>query len=151
MKIEETEKIAKLYFEMMWSKTDLTIADQIIDPRYNPSWINIDKVGPAQIKHEIKYFRMMFPDLRYEIVEMKGEENKVWVRYKGYGTHLGKGWGFEPTEKEVTFEGATILYFNSEGKIIDRWGAFCFYDILFELGVVPPFWELHKYFPGIKK
>ena len=93
----------------------------------------------------------MFPDLKYEIVEIRGEEAKVWIRYKGQGTHLGKGWGFEPTKKKVTFEGATILYLNSEGKIIDQWGAFCFYDIFYELGIVPPFWELHKYFSGKKK
>ena len=32
------------------------------------------------------------------------------------------------------------------GKIADRWGAFCFYDILSELDLVPPFWELSNYF-----
>ena len=151
MKIEKTEKIGRLFFELMWSKPDLNIADEIIDPKYNPSWIQIDKVGPAQVKHEITYFRSLFPDLKYEIVEMKGEEDKVWIRYKGHGIHLGKGWGFEPTGKNVTFEGATILYINSEGKIKDQWGAFCFYDIFYELGLVPPFWELSKYVSGMKK
>lgn len=145
MKIEETEKIGKLYFEELWSKPDLNIADEIIDPQYNPSWIHIDKVGPDQIKYEITYFRSIFPDLKYEIIEIKGEEDKVWVRYKGLGTHLGKGWGFEPTKKKVSFEGVTILYLNPEGKIINRWGAFCFYDILYDLGVVPSLWELYKY------
>ncbi|MFX0138495.1 MAG: ester cyclase [Candidatus Hodarchaeota archaeon] len=145
MKQEETERIAKLWFEDMWSKPDLTIADQIIDPNYNPSWIHIDKIGPAQIKHEIKHFRTIFPDLRYKIVEMRGEEDKVWVHYEGHGTHLGKGWGFNPTRKEVKFDGAAILYFNQEGKVIDHWGAFCLFDIFYELGVVPPFWELNKY------
>ncbi|MFW9900615.1 MAG: ester cyclase [Candidatus Thorarchaeota archaeon] len=149
MKIEETEKIGKLFFEVMWSEPDLSIADEIVDPKYNPNWIPIDKVGPAQIKHEITYFRSIFPDLIYEIVETRGEENKVWIRYKAHGTHLGKAWGFNPTEKKVTFEGATILYFNSEGKIINRWGAFCFYDILYDLGIVPSLWELHKYLSNI--
>ncbi len=151
MKIEETEKIAELFYEVMWSKPDLTIADEIVAHQYNPSWIQIDKAGPAKIKHEITYFRNMFPDLIYKIVEMKGEVDKVWIRYTANGTHLGKSWGFEATKKKVTFEGATILYINSEGKIYDQWGAFCFYDIFFELGIVPPFWELHKYFPNIKK
>ena len=151
MKIRDTEKIGRIFFEELWSKPDLNIADEIIDPEYNPSWIQIDKIGPAQIKHEIQHFRSLFPDLKYEIVELKGEENKVWIRYKGHGTHLGKGWGFDPTGKEVTFEGATILYINSEGKITDQWGAFCFYDIFYELGVVPPFWQLSQYISGMKK
>jgi predicted ester cyclase len=146
MKIENNEKIAKLFYEVMWSKPDLSIADKIIDLKYNPSWIQIDKAGPAKMKHEVIYFRNMFPDLIYRIDEMKGEVDKVWIRYTASGTHLGKSWGFKPTKKEVTFEGATILYINSKGKIFNQWGAFSFYDIFFELGVVPPFWELHKYF-----
>ena len=50
-----------------------------------------------------------------------------------------EGMGFEPTNKYIEFEGATILYINSKGKIIDQWGAFCFYDIFTDLGVVPQF------------
>lgn len=91
MKIEETEKIDRLFFEVMWSKPDVSIADEMIDPEYNPSWIQIEKVSPAQVKHEITHFRNLFSDLKYDIVEMRGEEHKVWVRYKGHGTHLGKG------------------------------------------------------------
>jgi predicted ester cyclase len=151
MKIEETEKIAKLFYEVMWSKPDLTIADEIIDPKYNPSWIQINNTGPAKMKHEITYFRKMFPDLTYQIVEMKGEEHKVWIRYTAQGTHLGSSWGFDPTKKNVTFEGATILYINSKGRIYNQWGAFCFYDVFFELGIVPPFWELHNFFPKIEE
>ncbi|MFX1278985.1 MAG: ester cyclase [Promethearchaeota archaeon] len=146
MQENDTENLAKLWFESMWSKPDLTIADAIVDPDYNPEWIQIEKRGAAQVKHEIKYFRSMFPDLKYEIVELKGEKDKVWIRYKAQGTHSGNGWGFKATNKHVEFEGAAILYINSEGKVIDQWGAFCFYDIFYELGLVPPFWELHRHF-----
>ena len=146
MKIEETEKIGRLFFEEMWSKPDLNIADEIIDSKYNPSWIHIDKIGPAQIKHEIKHFRSLFPDLKYRIVEIKGEENKVWVRYKAHATHKGDAWGFNPTNKETVFEAAAILYINKEGKVYDMWESYCFYDILTDLGLVPPFWDLHKHF-----
>jgi hypothetical protein len=56
----------------------------------------------------------------------------------------GKSLGFESTERKVSFEGVTILMVNEEGKIADRWGAFSFYDILVDLGLVPPLWELSK-------
>jgi predicted ester cyclase len=82
--------------------------------------------------------------LKYEIIEINGEEDKVWIRYKAKGTQKGNAWGFEATGKNVEFEGATILYINSEGKIVDRWGAFCFYDLLTDLGLVPPLWELSE-------
>jgi predicted ester cyclase len=145
MSKQRNEAIGRRWYEEMWSKPDLDVADKIVDKEYDPDWVHIDAVGPAQIKHEIKYFRSVFPDLKYDIIEISGEENKVWIRYKATGTQKGSAWGFMPTGKEVEFEGATILYINSEGKIVDRWGAFCFYDVLTELGLVPSLWELNKH------
>ncbi|HEC37481.1 MAG TPA: hypothetical protein ENI29_04540 [bacterium] len=113
--------------------------------------MHIDKTGPDQVKHEINYFRTLFPDLKYKIIEMISDEKKVWIRYKACGTHLGKGWGFEASNKFVEFEGATILYISSEGKVKDQWGAFCFYDIFADLGAVPSFGELNKYLRDFKQ
>jgi predicted ester cyclase len=137
----ESEHIAHLWYEVMWSKPDPNLADQIVDPNYAPAWVHIDKQGPEQIKHEIKYFRSVFPDLKYEIVETAGLPDRVWIRYKAKGTQLGSAWGFPPTGKSVEFDGATILYIR-DGKVIDRWSAFSFYDILTDLGLVPPLREL---------
>ena len=144
MSIERNLGLAKKWFEELWSKPDLDIADEIVDPGYGPDWIKIEVKGPEQVKKEVKYFRSIFPDLVFEIVDMAVEVDKVWVKYKGTGTHKGKAWGFEPTEKEVEFEGVTILYTNPEGKIVDRWGAFSFYAIFVDLGLVPPLGELGK-------
>ena len=138
--------LAKRWFEELWNKPDLDVADQIVDPGYAPDWISIDAIGPAQVKHEVKYFRSVFPDLEYRIVDIAPFPDRVWVRYQGSGTQSGVAWGFEPTGKQVEFEGVTILYVNQIGKISDRWGAFCFYDILCDLGLVPPLWDLRGHF-----
>ena len=47
--------------------------------------------------------------IEQKVVEIKGEENKVWVRYKAQATHKGEGWGFKPTNKRIEFEAAAIL------------------------------------------
>ena len=145
MSKQRNEAIGRRWYEEMWSKPDLDVADEIVDKDYDPEWVHIDAVGHAQIKHEIRYFRSVFPDLKYEIIEIKGEDDKVWIRYRAKGTQKGSAWGFEPSGKNVEFEGATILYISTDGKVIDRWGAFCFYDVLTELGLVPSLWELSKY------
>ncbi|MFN2189694.1 MAG: ester cyclase [Candidatus Promineifilaceae bacterium] len=137
---------ANKWYGELWSQGKLEIADAIIDPVYAPEWVQIDATGPEQIKHEVKYFRSAFPDLVYEIVGIVEQGNEVWVRYRGTATHAGTAWGFEPTGNQVTFEGAAILTFNESGKICDRWGAFCLYDILADLELVPPFWQLHEHF-----
>jgi len=141
MSLENNEHIAHLWYEVMWSKPDPAIADEIVDPNYAPEWIHIDKKGSEQIKHEIRYFRSVFPDLKYDIVETAALPDRVWIRYKAKGTQQGSAWGFPPTGKTVEFSGATILYIK-DGKVIDRWGAFSFYDILTDLELVPPLWEL---------
>ena len=141
MSLEENERVAHLWYEVMWSKPDPDIADQIIDPNYAPTWIQIDKKGPAQVKHEMKYFRSVFPDLKYEIVETAALADRVWIRYQARGTQLGPAWGFPATGKTIEYDGATILYIR-DGKVIDQWSAFSFYDMLTELGLVPPLWEL---------
>jgi SnoaL-like polyketide cyclase len=141
MTSQGNERIAHLWYEAMWSKPDPDLADQLVAPEYAPAWIHIEEKGPAQIKHEIKYFRSVFPDLKYQIVETAALPDRIWIRYRAKGTQLGPAWGFPSTGKVVEFDGATILYIR-QGKVIDRWGAFSFYDILTDLGLVPPLWEL---------
>jgi predicted ester cyclase len=148
MSRERNVQLARRWFEELWSKPDLRVADEIVDPDYAPDWVQIGATGPEQVKHEVRYFRSVFPDLKYEIIEMVAEADRVWVRYRCRGTQKGAAWGFEPSHRHVAFEGATILYAGPDGKIIDRWGAFSFYDMLTELGLVPPLWELSKHLRG---
>jgi predicted ester cyclase len=151
MKKENSERIGKLWFENMWSIPDFKVADKIVDPNYKPKWIHIDASGPKLVKYEITHFRSIFPDLKQKIIEINGMSDKVWVRYQANATHSGNAWGFEPTNKQLEFEAAAILYINDEAKVYDLWEAYCFYEILEKLGVVPPFYELHKFFSDFSK
>lgn len=135
---------ARRWFIDLWSQGNLTVADEIIAPNYAPDWVQIPKKGPEQVKHEVRYFRDVFPDLQYTIVDSAAFPGKVWVRYQGAGTQKGAAWGFAPTNKPVEFEGATIFTIDQNSQISDRWGAFCMYDIFADLGLTPPFWELSQ-------
>ncbi|OLS27064.1 MAG: hypothetical protein HeimC3_05310 [Candidatus Heimdallarchaeota archaeon LC_3] len=142
--VKNIEEVTNHWFSELWSKGNLDIAHTFIDPSYKPEWVQIDKSGPEQIIHEVKFFRSIFPYLNYKIMDLTIDGNKSWIKYEASGTQKGNAWGFEPSNKIIKFDGATILTFNDDGKIIDRWGAFCLYDILTELDLVPPFWEIHK-------
>ncbi len=145
------EEIARRWYEEMWSTGDELIADELVHPDYDPDWVQLPTSGPAQIKQEMKYFRGIFPELKYEIVEMMAADDRVWVRYKGLGRQDKPAWGFEGSGKTAEFEEAAILYINPEGQVIDRWGAFCMYDIFHSLGLVPPWWELSDVLNSSKK
>ncbi|MCK5303867.1 MAG: ester cyclase [Candidatus Heimdallarchaeota archaeon] len=147
MTIERNEKIGRAWFEEMWNKPDFNRAQELIHPDFKPEYIGIPKQGPELVIHEIKYFRSAFHNLEYKITDIIANETKVWVYYKAEATHEGNTWGFEPTGMKITFEGMSILEINQDGKVINQWGAFCLYDILADLELVPPFWELSNHFP----
>ncbi|MFW9950726.1 MAG: ester cyclase [Candidatus Thorarchaeota archaeon] len=151
MEDAELVRIGKFWFEDMWNIPDFELAEQIVAPNYKPEWIHINAIGPELIKREIKHFRSIFPDLNQKVIDINPLDNKIWVRYKAKATHLGNAWGFKPTNKNIEFEAAAILYVNNEGKVYDLWEAYCFYDMLEQLGVVPSFYELYKYFSEYSK
>ncbi len=80
MSLENNERLAKRWFLEMWSKPDPAVADQIISADYAPEWVQIEAKGPEQVKHEIRYFRSVFPDLRYEIKDLSVLVDRVWVQ-----------------------------------------------------------------------
>ncbi|MCY3412473.1 MAG: ester cyclase [Candidatus Heimdallarchaeota archaeon] len=135
------KEIIKLFYEKMWSEGDLIITDQIIHPEYHPRDVGMPEKGPALLKKEIGYFRSIFPDLHYRIIEMVEDGDKICVRYQGNGTQKGNGWGFEPTDKKIEFDGAAIFTLES-GLIIDSWRSYCLFDIFVQTGHIPPLWEL---------
>ncbi len=137
--------LARRWFTDLWSQGNLDVADEIIAHDYAPNWVQIPETGPEQVKHEVRYFRSIFPDLQYTIVDSAVFPDKVWIRYEGVGTQQGAAWGFEPTGKQAKFSGVAILTINADGQISDRWGAFCMYDIFTSLGFIPPFWELKQF------
>jgi hypothetical protein len=145
MSSERNLEIGRLWFEEMWNKPNFDVAREIIHPDYNPEWVQIPKKGPEQIIHEINYFRKAFHNLKYEILDTIANKTKVWIRYKATCVHGGNAWGFEPTNKEVEIEGMSILEVNEDGKVINHWGAFSLFDMLVDLELVPPFWELSNY------
>ncbi len=147
MSVERNKEIGRLWFEEMWSKPDFDLAHQIIHPDYDPEWVQIPKKGPEQVIHEMKYFRSAFHDLTYKIQNIIADEKKVWVHYKASAVHSGNAWGFEPSNKKVELEAMAILEIDCDGKVINRWGAFSLFDMLVELELVPPLWELSQYFP----
>ena len=146
MAVERNREIGRLWFEEMWSRPDFDLAYQLIHPDFKPEYIGIPKQGPELVIHEIKYFRSAFHDLRYVVEDIIADETKVWIRYSAKMKHGGNAWGFEPTNKETGVDGMAILEINQDGKVINQWGAFCLVDILVDLELVPPFWELSGHF-----
>jgi predicted ester cyclase len=61
-----------------------------------------------------------FPDFKFSIEDMVGENDKVAVRYRFDGTHLGEYLGIPPTGKKAYIKNQGIFQLK-EGKLQESW------------------------------
>jgi steroid delta-isomerase-like uncharacterized protein len=83
----------------------------------------------------IEPFRIAFPDVRMEIVELIAEDDKVVGRFRCSGTHRGAWRGYPPTGRR--FERVDEVYFFDvhDGKITGAWGLEDLHARLRQLGL----------------
>ena len=94
--------------------------------------------GPEGFIHFFTAFRTAFPDLKIAVEQMVADEENVAIAYTVTGTHQGPFQGIPATNKKIKARGVQIAKFNSEAKIIERWGSSDEAGILLQLGVTKP-------------
>jgi predicted ester cyclase len=79
--------------------------------------------------------RQSFPDVRYEIVDLVGDGERVALRWHATGTQHGQFGPVPPTGRAVSYSGATFLRFDHSGRIVDVWSVNELFQVLQQLGV----------------
>jgi predicted ester cyclase len=88
---------------------------EVIDQLYAPD------LAPAA-KRWIAPFRVSFPDVRMDVVDLIAEGDVVVGRFKCSGTHLGEWRGFAPTGRRFTNIDEVYIFRFCDGKIVRAWG-----------------------------
>ena len=137
MSAEENKAIVRRFWKV-WEAGNIGLVDDLVAPEYvnhNPGMPNQPE-GPEGIKAVVNMFRGGMPDLRVVIDDMVAEGDKVAVRYKIEGTHVGDLFGVPPTGRRVSIESVTIERV-SEGKIREHWRVTDTLDMMQQLGAIP--------------
>jgi predicted ester cyclase len=94
--------------------------------------------GRDGLKAAIPPFRAAFPDwvVTPEVIFADGD--RVVAHIKCIGTHEGPWLGVEATHKKLTWTASTIIRFNEEGKMAERWAIEDELGIMEQLGIAPP-------------
>jgi len=124
-------------WEEVWHQGQLSRIDDLFTTdfvRHDP--LGRELQGTEQNRQFIGSLRAAFPDVHYSVEERLAEGDKVVVRYRFRGTHLGAFGGMPPTGKQVTYTGI-LIYSIGEGKIAEQWTAFDLLGFLRQLGVFP--------------
>jgi steroid delta-isomerase-like uncharacterized protein len=77
-----------------------------------------------------------FPDVRYDLLDLIAESDKVVARYGVRGTHRGELLGIAATGTAVEFTGITI-YRLIDRQIVEIWENYDVLGLLRQLGAVP--------------
>jgi steroid delta-isomerase-like uncharacterized protein len=76
--------------------------------------------GPAGVRRFYETLRLAFPDLTYVVEDLVAEGQKVVVRWRWQGTHLGAFRGIPATGRKVDLTGIAI-YRVVDGQVVQRW------------------------------
>jgi predicted ester cyclase len=87
----------------------------LIDELYSP------ELAPSARKW-IEPFRVAFPDVRMETVELVAEGERVVARFRCSGTQLGPWRGREPTGRRMHDIDEVYFFTVRRGRIAEAWG-----------------------------
>ncbi len=96
--------------------------------------------APGQVKGPegyIKLFAQMisaFPDFAVDVEHMVADDDNVAFAYTVTGTHRGEFFGIPATGRRIRARGLQISKFNSDSKMVERWGSSDQLGILQQLG-----------------
>src|SRR5215212_5844489 len=78
-------------------------------------------MGREGMKGGVGFFKKAFPDARLNLEEIFAEGNKV-VAHERVTGHQEKEWlGVPASGNEYTWTASTIIRFNDDGKMVERW------------------------------
>ena len=93
--------------------------------------------GKDILKVALPAFKAAFPDAKITPEVMFGDGDRVVAHVNVTGTHKGTWLGAEPTNKAMKWTATTIIRFNPDGKMAERWVIEDELGVTEQLGIVP--------------
>lgn len=142
-KIERNKQNMRRFRDCI-NANDKILAEKLIDSTAEfASLISDEKLyGGAGYLSVVDFMRQSFSDIRWEIVDMAAENDKIAVNWLCSGTHDGNFMGIAPTGKTFSFNAMNFYYFNDDGKIVRDVAAQGLFGLLNSLGFAKNFLEV---------
>lgn len=125
-------------FQECINTNNLALAEELIAPEAEFTTPVSEKplYGGAGYLSVVDLMRKSFSDIRWDIVDMAAQDDKVAVSWICSGTHDGNFIGLAPTGKKISFSVMNFYYFNDAGKIVNDVAAQGLFGLLSALGLI---------------
>jgi predicted ester cyclase len=94
-------------------------------------------IGREGFKQAISLMRSVFPDSTATIQVIFAEGSKVMWREEVQATHASEWMGVPATHKKIMWTASSIVRFNDEGKMVERWAMQDQLTARQQIGIVP--------------
>jgi len=92
--------------------------------------------GIDSLKGFYQTFWTAVPGSKITIDDVIEKDDKLVCRFTVTGKHTGTLMGIPPSNKDVQFDGITILQFDENDKCIKRWNQADFLGLMYQIGAI---------------
>jgi steroid delta-isomerase-like uncharacterized protein len=137
MTVTDNVALLKRWFQEVWNEGRIETIHEIMAPeaiargQYGP---NQHIRGPEEFEEFVDRIRGSFSEMRVNVEDIFGVDDKVVLRWSGEMTHTGDALGFPATNKRIKVSGITIARF-ANGQIVEGWDNWDQLAMLEQLGV----------------
>ena len=134
----DNKSIVRRMYEEVWNKRTVEVAKELIAPSHAVQLFDAadSGVGPGAYVQNVVQFVRAFPDLKFKVLDMVAEDERVVALWNISGTHKGEFRGVAPTGRKVSVDGITISQL-AEGKIMDSYVSLDLWSMMQQLGAIP--------------
>lgn len=119
------EVVVRKFFEEIRSGNNLDIASRFMAEKVIAHQVQAEdeiciERSPSEYASHVQEMLEAYGEFTVEIQELIAQQDRVYVRWKQVGTHIGEVDGFQPTGLQI-IELASAVYRVEGGKIVEYW------------------------------
>lgn len=117
----ENKALVRQFYRDVLGEWNFSSVKEVVSPAFwSHDWTEGTPTGPRSFIHFYSAIRTALPDARYDVDDVIAEDDKVVVRWRLLGTHLGPFRGIAPTGHRITLNGIAI-YRIYNNMLVERW------------------------------
>jgi predicted ester cyclase len=129
---DHRDRVTRIYTDCI-NQGRLELLPDLVSPDYvGPN----GERGPDGFRQIIEGLRAGFPDIRFAIEDARADGDRVIIRWRWQGTHLGNFRGIAPSKKQVSSTGIVIYQLTAD-RIVKSWLETDRLGVLQQVGAIP--------------
>jgi len=143
----DNKSIVRRLYEEVWNMRRLEVIDELISPSHALQIADATYpgtgIGPEAYARTVVEFVTAFPDMKFTVLDLIAENDKVVACWNISGTHQGVFRGLAPTGKKISVDGSTVNQL-ANGKIMDSNVSWDLWGLMQQLGAIPALGQPQK-------